>query len=115
MWNLTVTQVNLIMKQEQTHGHKRTDWWLPRRSGLGLADVNVYTYIHTYIHERHSVVSNSLQPHGLYHPWNSPGQNTGVGSCSLFPGIFPTQGSKPGLLHCRQILYQLTTREAIYI
>ena len=30
-------------------------------------------------------------PHGLYSPWNSPGQNTGVGSLSLFQGIFPTQ------------------------
>ena len=41
-------------------------------------------------------------------PWNSPGQNTGVGSLSLLQGIFPTQGSNPGLLHCRQILYQLS-------
>ena len=50
----------------------------------------------------------SLRPHGLYSPWNSPGQNTGVGSCSLLQGIFLIQGSKPGLLHCRQILYQLS-------
>ena len=34
-------------------------------------------------------MSNSLQPHGLYSPWNSPGQNTGVGSCSLLQGIEP--------------------------
>ena len=87
-------------------------------------------------------------PHGLYSPWNSPGQNTGVGGLSLLQGIFPTQGSNPGLpplqvdslpaepqgkpkntevgslsllqqifltqesnrclLHCRQILYQLS-------
>ena len=38
---------------------------------------------------------------------NTPGQNTGVGSRSLLQGIFPTQGSNPGLPHCRQILYQL--------
>ena len=50
----------------------------------------------------------TLQPHGLYNPWNSPGQNTGVGSRSLLQGIFPTQGSNPGLLNCRQILYQLS-------
>ena len=55
-----------------------------------------------------SVVSASLQPHGLYSRWNSPGQNTGVGSLSLFQGIFPTQGSNPGLPHCRWILYQLS-------
>ena len=32
----------------------------------------------------------------------------GVGSLSLFQGIFPTQGLNPGLPHCRQILYQLS-------
>ena len=55
-----------------------------------------------------SVVSDSLWTHRLYSPWNSPGQNTGVGSLSLLQGIFPTQGSNPRLLHCRQILYQLS-------
>ena len=44
----------------------------------------------------------------VYNPWNSPSQNTGVGSLSLLQGIFPTQGSNPGLLHCRWILYQLS-------
>ena len=55
-----------------------------------------------------SVVSDSLQHHGLYSPWSSQGQNTGVGSISLLQGIFLTQGSNPGLPHCRQILYQLS-------
>ena len=41
---------------------------------------------------------------------NSPGQNTGVGCLSLLQGTFPTQGSNPGLPHCRQILYQLSHR-----
>ena len=54
--------------------------------------------------------------HGLYSPWNSLDQNTGVGSFSLFQGIFPTQGSNPDLLHCRQILYQLSQKESpLYI
>ena len=57
--------------------------------------------------ESRSVVSDFLQPHGLYSPWNSPGQNTGVGSLSLLQGIFPTQGPNPGFPHCRQTLYQL--------
>ena len=61
-----------------------------------------------------SVVSDSLQLHGLYSPWNSPGQNTGGGSCSRLQGIFPTQGSNPGLLHCRQILYQLRHQGSRY-
>ena len=60
------------------------------------------------IHESRSVVSDSLQPHRLYNPWTSPGQNTRVGSLSLLHGIIPTQGSNPVLLHCRQILYQLS-------
>ena len=53
----------------------------------------------------HSVVSDSLWPHELYSPWNSPGQNTGVGVLSLLQGLFPTQGLNPGLPHCRQILF----------
>ena len=54
------------------------------------------------------VVSDSLQPHGLYNPWNSLGQKTGVGSLSVLQGIFPTQRLNPGLPHCRQFLYQLS-------
>ena len=53
-------------------------------------------------------MSNSLRPHGLYSPWNSPGQNIGVSSLSLLQWIFPTQELNKGLLHCRWILYQLS-------
>ena len=60
-----------------------------------------------------SVVSNSLRPHGLYSPWNSPGQDTRVDSLSLLQGIFPAQVSNPGLLHYRRILYELSHREAL--
>jgi len=49
-----------------------------------------------------------LWSHGLYSPWNSPGRNTEVGSLSLLQGIFPAQGSNPGLPHCSWILYQLS-------
>ena len=51
---------------------------------------------------------NSLWPHELYTPWNCQGHNTGVGGLSLLQGIFPIQGSNPGLPHCRWILYQLS-------
>ena len=64
-------------------------------------------FFHQMKSESHSVMSNSLQLHGLYSPQNSPGQNTGVGSLSLLQGIFPTQESDSGVPHCRQILYQL--------
>ena len=56
-------------------------------------------------------MSDSLRHHDstrLLCPWESPGKNTGVDSCSLPQGIFPTQGSNPGLPYCRRILYQLS-------
>ena len=65
--------------------------------------------------ESRLVVSNSLQPYGLYSPWNSQGQNTGVGSLSLLQGVFPTQGSKPGLPHCRRILYHLSHKGILLV
>ena len=69
----------------------------------------LHLYHVTWIEEKWKlVVSDSLQNHELYSPWNSPGQNTGVGSLSLLQGIFLTQGLNPGLPHCRWILYQLS-------
>ena len=56
-------------------------------------------------------MSDFLWPHGLHSPWNSPGQNTGVGSLSLLQGVFPNQGSNPGLPRCGPILYQLSHKE----
>ena len=47
----------------------------------------------------------------LLFPWDSPGKNTGVGCHALLQGFFLTQGSNPGLLHCRQILYHLSHQE----
>ena len=60
-----------------------------------------------------SVMSDSLQPHKLYParllcPWDSAGKNTGVGCHSPLQRIVPTQGSNQHLLHCRQILYDLS-------
>ena len=52
--------------------------------------------------------SVALCSHIDYNPWNSPGQNTRVDSLCVLHGIFPTQGSNPGLPHCGQILYQLS-------
>ena len=75
-------------------------------AGFIFSKVEYLSSIHES--EIHSVVSDSLRPHGLYSPWNSPGQNTRVCSLSLLQGIFPTQGLNSCLLHCRQILYQLS-------
>ena len=54
-------------------------------------------------------MADSLQPHELQpvrvlYPWDSPGKNTGEGCQSFLQGIFPTQGSNPGLLHCADSL-----------
>ena len=68
----------------------------------------VAQYENTSENESRSVMSDSLWPQGLYSPWNSPGQNTGMGSLSLLQGIFQTQVSNPSLPYCRRILYQLS-------
>ena len=73
---------------------------------LGLSSMKcLFSLLET---ESFSAVSDSLWLHGLQSPWNSPGQNTGVRSLSLLQGIFPTQGSNPGLPNSRRILYQLS-------
>ena len=50
----------------------------------------------------------------LLHPWDFLGKSTGVGCHFLLQGIFPTQGSNPGLLHCRQTLYHLSHRASYH-
>ena len=67
-----------------------------------------------------TVVSDSLRPHGLQPtrllcPWDSPGKNMAVGSHILLQGIFPIQGSNPGLLDCRQIFYHLSHQVLVLI
>ena len=64
-------------------------------------------------------MSNLVQPHRrqptrLHGPWDSPGKNTGVGCHFLLQEIFPTQELNQGLLHCRQILYQLSYEGSLY-
>ena len=86
--------------------------WLKRKH---VQQIELFTLRDSDETESHSVVSNSLWPHGLYSPWNSPGQNTGVGRLLLLQGIFPTQGLNPGLLHCRWILYQVRHKGSPWI
>ena len=82
------------LKKEKTEGKERVTG--PRKEGRK---------------EWRSVVSDSLRPHVLQPtrllcPWDFPGNSAGV-DCHL-QGIFPTQGSNPRLLHCRQTLYCLS-------
>ena len=83
---------------------------LPSQAALELLSLRTCEWkwmLTMFLSESRSAMSDSLQRHGLYSPWNSPDQNTGVGSLSLLQGIFPRQGLNPGLWHCRWILYQL--------
>ena len=80
--------------------------------------INTHTQTHTYVITvklKAAQLCLTLRDPRDYSPWNSPGQNTGLGSLSLLYGIFPTQGLNPGLLHCRQILYQLNHKGNPYI
>ena len=54
-------------------------------------------------------------PPGSSVQWDSPGRNTGVGCHALLQGIFPNQGSNPGLPHCRRILYHLSHQGSPWI
>ena len=82
-------------------------WLFPKKLPWNICvQVFVRMWAFLLLSETCSVVSNSLQSHGLYSPWNSPGQNTGVGTLSFLQGIF--QGSNPGLPHYRWILCQLS-------
>ena len=97
-------------------------WWERARETCKVSKVPLYCYTHMCLDLMFSFIRfvkvkwkwkslshvESLRPHGLYSPWNSPCQNTGLGSLSLLQGIFPTQGSNPGLQHCRRTLYHLS-------
>ena len=89
-------------------------WWTVSTIGtLSLCNGSHQRLFNREWHESESkscsVVSSSLWPHGLYSPWNFPGQNTGVGGLSISAGDLPKIGIKhPGLLHCRQVLYQVS-------
>ena len=88
-----------IFKDLQTY--ELSPMWMASADTWYLSDWTLYES------ESRSVLTGCLWPYGLYSPWHPPGQNTGVGSLSLLQGIFPIQGSNPGVLHCKRILYHL--------
>ena len=89
---------SLASKSSYSVGFKSAQGGL--RAGIGTLEASAS--------EIRSVMSDSLQPHGLYSPQNSPSQNTRVGSLFLLQGIFPTQGRTQVLPHCGRVLYQLS-------
>ena len=86
----------------------------PGRAKIQRKEVIIWIlkYIEKIESESRSVVSDSLPPHGLYSPWYSPGQNTGVDNLTLLQGILPTQGLNPGLPHACWFFTNWDTREA---
>jgi len=76
--------------------------WQP--TVLGVTNAKVKSLSHTQLFATPWIVACTK----LLHPRDFQGKNTGVGCHFLLQGIFPTQGSNPGLLRCRQILYQLS-------
>ena len=90
---------------EKTPGHSEEQGSLVHCSLWGRKDSNTTTTMlkekrlpTELVSQSRLVMSDSLPPHGLYSPWNSPGRSTEVGRLSLLQAIFPTQGSNPGLL-----------------
>ena len=99
-----------VLLPEKSHGQRNSVGYSP----WGRKEWDTTERLHTFIallpvtialyYLKVKVTQSFLRPYGLYSPWNSPGQNTGVGSLSLLWEIFPTQGLNPGLLHCRRII-----------
>ena len=86
--------------------------WVPERVSPPLESLLNYRPKNLDVGLKRVKVAQSCptlcDPKELYSLGNAPHQNTGVGSHSLLQGIFPIQGSNPGLPHYRQILYQLS-------
>ena len=97
---------NELDMTEQLNWIDGTNWpiWIRKMKNVKLDPYFEWKWMH-------SVVSDSLRPHGLYSPWNSLGQNTGVGSLSFLQGIFPTQVS----CITGRFFTSWTTREALCI
>ena len=72
-----------------------------------LVFYNVYVCVFVLSHAQLFATPGTVA-HSRLCRWNFPGKNTGVGCYSLLQGIYPTQGSNPGLPYCRQILYRLS-------
>ena len=108
----------LMYKTETDPQTQKTNLWLSKGKEGGI-NWEFYIYIHCCVFS-HSGQSDFFRPSGLQPakllcPWDSPVKNTGVGCHALFKGIFPTQKSNQGLLHCRWILYQLSYQGSPYI
>ena len=97
-----------LWKKIINKGHEEWIGGISIFCNLECRNPDISFYLHVWVSESLLIVSDSLQPYGLYSSWNSPDQNTGVGSLSLLQGTFPSKESNPDLPHCRRALYQLS-------
>ena len=90
-----------------------TDCSLPGFSVHGILQARILASAGEVAQSCPTVRFHGLKPTRLLHPWNFPGKSSGVGCHFLLQENFPTQGLNPGLLHCRQMLYHLSTRAVL--
>ena len=121
-WNITSDPILFILffflltsqflgrqKKPESTSHKQNQISLQSRSNINKSSKSLSVgQVKVQVKVTQSCPTLCDPMNYIYSYWNSPGQNTGVGSLSLLQEIFPTQGSNPGLKHCRQILYQLS-------
>ena len=87
----------------------------PQHKNFGVHDSAIASiYVLCLVGQSRPTLCDPMEcsPPGFSVHKDSPGKNTRVDCHALLQGIFPTQGSNPGLPHCRQILYPLSHREA---
>ena len=99
-------------RHTETHTQRHRDTYTQTHTQI---HIDTDTDRHTETHRKYLKVKVAQLCRLCDSPWNSPDQNTGVGSLSLLQGIFPTQESNPGLPHCRQILYQLSHKGSPFL
>ena len=99
--------INLVYKVKEKYFSRglKIIWHVLKSLGLNFTCTFLLL---TTLHPTTKHIMSEPPGKPIHIPWNSQGQNTGVGSCSLLQGIFPTLASNPGLPHCRWILYQLS-------
>ena len=118
--SISYKQPNLVPQQLKIKNIPDWAFWMEMRFPH-LLHYQSFTYV-ALLFSRLSESEKSLSharifvtPWAVYSPWNSPGQNTGVGNLSLHQGVFPAQGSNPGLPPCKWILYWLSHKGSPYL
>ena len=108
---LCVTPSTAALKAPLSLGFSRQEYW----SGVAISFSNACMHGKSLQSCPTLCYPMDCRPPRLLCPQDSPGKNTGVGCHALLQGICPTQGSNPGLPHCRRILYFLSRQGSPWI